>query len=84
MDTDVEYIDLNNLKLIPTDLNKESQKSEGKSNKFHKIYFQISTNTAFLKKKKKKEKKKKGKRKKKLLLFCEPIPSLKNNQPQTS
>jgi len=23
MDTDVEYIDLNNLKLIPTDLNKE-------------------------------------------------------------
>ena len=45
MDTDVEYIDLNNLKLIPTDLNKESQKSEGKSNKFHKIYFQISTNT---------------------------------------
>ena len=69
MDTDVEYIDLNNLKLIPTDLNKESQKSEGKSNKFHKIYFQISTNTAFLKKKKKKEKRKKKEKEKKNYCF---------------
>ena len=69
MDTDVEYIDLNNLKLIPTDLNKESQKSEGKSNKFHKIYFQISTNTAFLKKKKKEKKRKKKEKEKKITAF---------------
>ena len=32
----------------------------------------------------KKKKKKKWKKKKKVLLFCESIPYLKNNQPQTS